>query len=236
MKKILTVPPLIFGAMLALGAAASAVENPAMTQTARDEKLAEFFDVYATAWSIPARMQKHPRHDIFIAGPMNEASYDPMPNKEAGGAPDFLMRIAVANASFVVEGTPVSERCLPVASNSYLFTEYTVRVDKVHLNKTHQITPGSTIIIARDGGITQTNGVTVRAGAPSFEPLSPGTEYFFALRPIPKTDAYFSNSKSIFELSKGNVHPVSGVDRSPQHARSEAAFRSELAQVLQGIQ
>jgi hypothetical protein len=218
-------------ALVAIGTVASVGESSAMTQAARDEKLAAVFNLYATPWTIAQRIRNHPNSDISIDGPYTPQSYDPLPRK-GSDTPDFLTRIAVANASLVVEGTPVSERCLPIKSNRYLFTEYAVRVDRVHFDKTHEIKPGSTIILAREGGVTQMNGVTIRAGSAPAEPLIRGTKYFFALRAIPDTDAYISDSKSIFELNNGIVRPVSGRDRVPQHTKSEGAFRSELSQIL----
>jgi hypothetical protein len=118
----------------------------------------------------------------------------------------------VANSDLIVMGTPVDDRSVPVLSQSFLFTVYTVHVDQVLFDKTHNVSAGDKIIISRPGGNLIVDNVNVRAIYPVFDQFTLNTQYIFGVRAISNTGTYRAIPFQTFVIRNGSITSGSKVE------------------------
>jgi len=220
---------------MVLGLAPSSQAN--QTQTAasadRDAVLARYFDVYSTGFSIEQRIQQQSQavgksaEAIEITKSLESEFQQHVPSSKLGGVSPLILS-EVANSDLIVMGTPLDARTLPIEDRSFLFTEYSVRVERVFSNDRHGILPGDTIVIARGGGQLTVQGFVVKAVEPAFDEFRLNQRYIFMLRAIPNSDAYRALGSGTFAVDNEIVSTTSHLEERKSPRRKLDDFLSEL--------
>jgi hypothetical protein len=114
----------------------------------------------------------------------------------------------ICNAGIIVVGTLTTDSPQLTEDESFLFTEYTLKVEEV-IKGEHvpELKAGGTITVIREGGIGQINGRTIRAEREGFKPFTVGSRYVLFLRAIPETGAYLAYPYGSFALNENVVMP-----------------------------
>jgi len=222
-------------------AASPSGSNPQITTAASssslDERLAAYYEIYASvepfenriAQATAANSGQRPAQ-IQIAKSLETGFQQHVHSSTlpANAAPH--MESEVANSDLIVMGTPVSSRSLPIQDRTFLFTEYSVNVDKVISTGKTNVTPGQTIMVSRGGGEMFVDGVLVKAIEPAFDPLRLNQPYIFMLRAIPNADAFRALGSGTFAVENGAVIPASRLagGGSAKKNKDLNSFLSEL--------
>jgi hypothetical protein len=198
-----------------------------------DDQLAEIFDnIYQTSNTIDEKVYEAERasagqkpSDVIIEQTQVEKFVSHLPGQSR--IPPILGS-AVANSDLIVMGTPLTARSLPIKSRTFLFTEYSVRVDRVFFDSSHTVSVGDTIIVCREGGTIVVGQVTVHAVEPSFDQFSLNQQYLFGLIPIKQTGTYLATALRTFVLKDSLVSPASKLESSNELHSSLRDFTSDV--------
>jgi hypothetical protein len=202
-----------------------------------DDQLAEFFNkIYITSSSIDEKVNEAERapvgqkpSDVIIEQSRTEKFVSHLPGQSR--IPPILGS-AVANSDLIVIGTPLTARSLPIKSRTFLFTEYSVRVDRVFFDSSHTVSPGDTIIVSREGGTIVLGQVTVHALEPAFDQFSLNRQYLFGLTPIKQTGTYRATALKTFEIKDRLVSPASKLESSNELHSDLLDFTSDVDQAV----
>lgn len=208
---------------------------PSLSTPGSDAKLAAYFDALSYSVTIEQRIADATKanagqkpNDIVIQGSSGERFVDHgSPLARQTKLPPLLLS-AVANSDLVVMGTVLTSRSLATNDHTFVFTEYTVRVDRVFFDKTNSVSPLQTIIVSREGGSVAMDGVLVKAVAPDFEQFSPNQQYVFALKSLPGTDAYKAVAPWTYEVANGLVLSASKLETKTERRKTLPEFISDL--------
>lgn len=155
-----------------------------------DAKLARYFEIFADIKTIQRRIDDataangiRPARIALVKTSAEKFVAHEMPSALPTGV-DAELATYTGNSDLVVMGKPIDRRSMPIADQSFLFSEYTVRVSQVFGNNNSGVRPGDLIVVARQGGTLDVNGVFVRATDADFELFRLHTPYIFFLHPI----------------------------------------------------
>lgn len=150
-------------------------------------------------------------------------------DKPLTGVPDGTVRnwlaTKAANADLVVLATPLKRYSALTADHSFIFSDYEMRVEQVFKDHTAQLSPGSSIVVARAGGVTTVNGHNVRAIDPEFHLFHIGEPYLLFLYQIPGTGTFKAFADNSFLIS-GNraIAGKTHADKFAQNFQQHAAY------------
>jgi hypothetical protein len=181
------------------------------TTPAEDQTIAKHFRMYSARETLTTRIDhvrrasrgQMPDHVTisrsvvrpFVSGQLDSASVP-------ANIPVRLLS-AVANSDEVVLGVPLQARSLPTSDQTFLFTEYQVRVDRVFYSATNGLTPGQSIVVSKAGGTMTVGGVRVDAVEPDFDPLQTDHSYIFCLHSFDATGTYVATGFDTYLLQDG---------------------------------
>ena len=202
-----------------------------------DEKLAAYYEIYASVEPFESRIaqaaaanagQRPVQIQIVKSLETGFQQHVHSGTLPANAAPH--MESEVANSDLIVIGTPVSSRSFPIQDRTFLFTEYSVNVEKVISPGKTNVTPGQTIVVSRGGGEMIVDGVLVKAIEPAFDQLRLNQPYIFMLRAVPNTDAFRALGSGTFSVENGTVIPASHLasGASTQKNKDLNSFLTEL--------
>lgn len=210
-------------------ATSSAAGNPQLTPDNRsntDEKLAAYYEIYASVDSFQTRIAQatsanggHRPAQIEVVKGVEGDFHQHVSSSELPANSSPVVQMQVANSNLIVLGTPLTEHSLPIQDHTFLFTEYSVRVDKVISAGTTSVSAGQTILVTRGGGSMVVDGVLIKAIEPRFDQVALNNQYIFMLRSIPQTDAFRALGSATFSVENGTVFPL--------RRRSEGASASK---------
>jgi len=111
---------------------------------------------------------------------------------------------AVAIVTFLSKSSQIT------ANGTYIFTDYTLRVDEALKDaRTGMLKPESTITVTRPGGKVLLYGQIASHTALTFKPLQPGRRYLLFLTYLPSTGAYRAvNADSSFDITDTRVESL----------------------------
>lgn len=209
-------------------ATSSAAGNPQLTSdntSNTDEKLAAYYEIYASVDSFQTRIAQatsangHRPAQIEVVKGVEGDFHQHVSSSELPANSSPVVQMQVANSNLIVLGTPLTEHSLPIQDHTFLFTEYSVRVDKVISAGTTSVSAGQTILVTRGGGSMVVDGVLIKAIEPGFDQVALNNQYIFMLRSIPQTDAFRALGSATFSVENGTVFPL--------RRRSEGASASK---------
>jgi hypothetical protein len=130
------------------------------------------------------------------------------------GSPD-PRGIPVSGSTATIVGTVTGGSSFITKDKTYVYTDYTVRVDQIlALDKTASLSVGSEIVVAREGGAIHypsghiTNVLIQGHGFPEV-----GGQYvLFLLKPIPNSPEYEMTLDSGYQIKNGRVYPLDDVN------------------------
>lgn len=212
---------------------ARSVTNPDI-----DDQLAEYFDnIYLTNNTIDEKVNEAERasagqkpSDVIIEQSQVEKFVSHLPRGHSPIPP--ILASALANSDLIVMGTPLTARSLPNKSRTFIFTEYSVRVDRVFFDSSHTVSVGDTIIVSREGGTIVVGQVTVHAVEPSFDQFSLNQQYLFGLIPIKQTGTYRATALNTFVIKDRLVSPASKLESSNELHSNLPDFTSDVDAVV----
>jgi hypothetical protein len=140
--------------------------------------------------------------------------------------------VLAANADLIVMGEPLTSRSLAIKGRTFLFTQYTVRVDRVFFDKAHVVASRNTIIVSRGGGSLEVNDVVVQTVDPAFEQFSINKPYVFALNVLPGTGTYQVTALGTFVIADGLVSSASKLEPPNAHTKSLTDFTIDLERAV----
>jgi hypothetical protein len=131
--------------------------------------------------------------------------------------------IPASVSSAIVVGTVVSGKCFVTADHTYVYTDYSVKVDQIlKQDPAAKSIPGDVVVAAREGGAIYfpsgyiTNCRIHGRGLPEV-----GSHYvFFLWRSIPEFPEYEIIFQSGYQLKNGRVYPLD--DANSQYVGVEA--------------
>ncbi len=131
------------------------------------------------------------------------------------GKPIDPKGMPVSNSNAVVVGTVVSGKCFVTGSHTYVYTDYSVKIDQVlKQDPTANLITGDVVVAARDGGAIHfpsghvTNFLFAGHGLPEV-----GSQYvLFLWKPIPSFPEYEIIFDSGYQLKNGRVYPLDDVN------------------------
>jgi hypothetical protein len=199
-----------------------------------DAKLAKYFEIFADIKTIQQRIDEataahgtKPAHLALVKTSAQRFVAHGDTSTLPSGV-DAELATYTRNSDLVVMGVPMDRRSLPIADQTFLFSEYTVRVSQVFGNNNSGIKAGDLITVARQGGTLEVNGVFVRATDADFELFRLHTPYIFFLRAIPGTPAFQALGSSTFRVDNSNVIRTSKVQAAAQPPENFGTFVSRL--------
>ena len=129
------------------------------------------------------------------------------------GTPIDPRGIPVSNSNAVVIGTVVSGKCFVTGDHTYVYTDYSVRIDEV-LKQDPAAIVGNVVVAAREGGAIHfpsghvTNFLIEGRGLPEI-----GSQYvLFLWKPIPDLPEYEIIFESGYQIKNGKVYPLDDVN------------------------
>jgi hypothetical protein len=123
-------------------------------------------------------------HEMFVGSPDL-----PSENVEFDEAQALKCR---TDASFIAR--VVSGRSHPIEDGTYLFTDYTVRIEEAfHAPATRRLQPGDLTTITRPGGTMTIDGVAITAASNQFPALTAGARYLLFVQYLPETKDFVSS-------------------------------------------
>jgi hypothetical protein len=129
------------------------------------------------------------------------------------GSPD-PKGIPVSGSTATIVGTVTGGGAFITKDKSYVYTDYTVRVDQLLADKAASLSVGSEIVVAREGGAIHypsghvTNVLIQGHGFPEV-----GAQYvLFLLKPIPNSPEYEMALDSGYQIKNGRVYPLDDVN------------------------
>jgi hypothetical protein len=202
-----------------------------------DTKLASYFNDFSSRWTFKQRIEEfaaknqgHTPTELVIEEHNVEAFVDHGVHPPQGVSP--LVVSALANSDVVVQGIPYISRSLPVQDETFLFTQYAVRVQRVFSDPSGRVRPGDTIIVSRQGGVLVVQGIPVRAVETAFDQFTLNVPYIFALKRLKDTETYLAIASRTFVLANGVVTSASKLDAKTLPAKSSEQFVNDLQEVL----
>lgn len=141
--------------------------------------------------------------------------------------------IPVSGSTATIVGTVTGGSTYITKDHTYVYTDYSVRVDQVLADKTGGLSVGTEIIVAREGGAIHfpsghiTNVLIQGHGFPEV-----GGQYvLFLLKPIPSFPEYEMTLDSGCEIKNGRVYPLDDVNS--QYANVD--YKEFLSEVNKAI-
>ncbi len=129
------------------------------------------------------------------------------------GSPD-PKGIPVSGSTATIVGTITGGSTFITKDHAYVYTDYSVRVEQILLDKTGSLSVGTEIVVAREGGAIHfpsghiTNVLIQGHGFPEV-----GGQYvLFLLKPIPNFPEYEITLDSGYEIKNGRVYPLDDVN------------------------
>jgi len=147
-------------------------------------------------------------------------------NRSQGVSP--LLSAAASNSDLIVIATVVSSRSLPIKNRTFLFTENTVRVDRVFKDKTGNVRVGDLVIVSEPGGILNVNDTQVKATDPAIDRFVPHKQHIFSLKLITGTPVYKVIGPWTFAIDGGTVKPASKLETGSHSQKPLEIFAAEL--------
>jgi|SRR5579859_1105123 len=142
--------------------------------------------------------------------------------------------IPVSNSNAIVVGTVVDGKCFVTKDHTYVYTDYSIKIDQILKNDpAANLAAGNVVIAAREGGAIHfpsghvTNFLVAGHGLPEI-----GSEYvLFLWRPIPTFPEYEIIFDSGYQLKNGRVYPLDDVNS--QYVGVEApGFLDEITKAI----
>ena len=125
------------------------------------------------------------------------------PNVRLVHPAEFLSGIACRSDAIVV-GTLINETSLLTEEETFVFTDYEVRIEEIIKdNPSARLVLGDSVIVTRPGGILQIEQRKITAKADWFQPFKVGSRYLLYLKFLPSTGTYRATAKGSYEL-RGN--------------------------------
>ena len=150
---------------------------------------------------------------------------------------EFLRGITCA-ADAVVVGTLISESSALTDDETFIFTDYKLRVEEIlKRNVAAPFQVGADITVTRPGGTLQLNGRTVREELRNFRRFRLSGRYLLYLKFIPATGAYQALGNRSFELRANSFFKLTREQlwhESLYKLDSEAAFLEQARKSIAG--
>src|ERR1700733_10255054 len=180
------------------------------TTPAVDQIIAQHFKNYSTPETFDTRIQhsiRAHRGEVPAQITVSKTAVAPfvLNVPESSLPPNIPVRLlsAVLNSQLVVAGVPLEARSLLTPDQTFLFTEYAVRVDRVFSAGTTSVASGQSIVVSKPGGTTMVRAVLVNAVEPDFDPLQMNQAYVFCLHSFDNTGTYIATSFGTYLLKDG---------------------------------
>lgn len=129
------------------------------------------------------------------------------------GSPD-PRGIPVSGSTATLLGTVTGGSTFISKDHTYVYTDYSVRIDQILADKTPSLSVGSQIVVAREGGAIHypsghiTNVLMQGHGFPEV-----GAQYvLFVLKPIPNFPEYEMTLDSGYLIKNGRVYPLDDIN------------------------
>jgi hypothetical protein len=140
---------------------------------------------------------------------------------------------SVIHSDLIVIGTPVQSRSLFIEDHTFLFTEYTVKVEKVLAPEHSNVLPGDTIIVSRGGGQIVIDNVPVTAINSAFTQITLNQPYIFMLQSIPDTQTYQAYGAQTYAIRQGQVLVESTSARTVSPPKDLSSFLADVNAALE---
>lgn len=140
-----------------------------------------------------------------------------------------------AQADLVVVGTVTSKEAHLTDGETFVFTDYTIRISSVlKADPESSVADGDSIIVTRPGGKVVLDGILVTAEDEMFERLpSKGEEVLLFLSRVPGSATYESlPSVASFEVKNGNVRPLTRLQAPADLPVGASAFLQLVSEVV----
>lgn len=121
-----------------------------------------------------------------------------------GNHREYYLMNATSNADLIVEGTPQSVASGLTAGRNFIFSDYTVTVEKVLYSPNATVLPGQNIVVTRAGGIMTYHGRNIAAHVSGFNLFALGRPYLFYLRLLPN-GSFLLFAEAAYNLDGGHV-------------------------------
>jgi hypothetical protein len=218
--------PLIAAAFIILPVLASFAQTAwSYTTPAVDQTIAQNFKNYSTPETFDTRIQhsiRAHRGEVPAQITVSKTTVAPfvLHIPESSLPPNIPVRLlsAVLNSQLIVVGVPLESRSLLTPDQTFLFTEYAVRVDRVFSAGTTTVATGQSIVVSKPGGITMVRAVNVTAVEPDFDQLQMNQAYVFCLHSFDNTGTYVATSFGTYLLANGVAAHASKIESA--HASS----------------
>jgi len=129
------------------------------------------------------------------------------------GSPD-PKGIPVSGSTATIVGKVTGGSTFITKDKTYVYTDYTIRVDQILAGKAASLSVGSEIVVAREGGAIHypsghiTNVLIQGHGFPEV-----GAQYvLFLVKPIPNSPEYEMTLDSGYQIKNGRVYPLDDVN------------------------
>jgi hypothetical protein len=195
------------------------------TTPAVDQIIAQHFQNYSTLETFDTRIQhsiRAHRGEVPAQITVSKTAVAPfvLHVPESSLPPNIPVRLlsAVLNSQLVVVGVPLESRSLLTPDQTFVFTEYPVRVDRVFSAGTTGVAAGQSIVVSKPGGTTIVRAVNVTAVEPDFDPLQMNQPYLFCLHSFDNTGTYIATSFGTYLLKDGVATHASKIETA--HASS----------------
>jgi hypothetical protein len=147
----------------------------------------------------------HKPIEIFSPGPQEGFGLD-NPNEKSR---ETYILSATANSDLIVVAEPLERQSGPTEGSRFIFSDYTVVVDRVLLARRVTVLPGQSIVVTRAGGILQYRGRTLIGSVPGFELFHLNEPYMMFLRLLPN-GTFFIFAEAAYNLQdqQVDIHPI----------------------------
>jgi hypothetical protein len=137
--------------------------------------------------------------------------------------PPPALRGIVCTSDLGILGTPGSSLSHVTFDQKFLYTDWTVTVDRVIDNRiATSIREGQTVTVVSPGGKLVLNGRDVMATDRNFEQFKPGEEFVLFLHYISEAAAYKADQRDTFRVTASGIRSVM---MGPSYAEAEGQER-----------
>jgi hypothetical protein len=140
---------------------------------------------------------------------------------------------AVMNSDLIVIGVPVQSRSLFIEDHSFLFTEYSVKVEKVLAPEHSNVLPGDMIIVSRPGGEMVIDNVPIGAIDPAYTEFLLNQRYVLMLEYIPGTSTYRAHASRTYAVRNGRVFSTSNLEKTTTPPKDLPIFLADIDTCLE---
>lgn len=171
------------------------------------------FTMYEELYKIPTRVSGHKQMNqsgpVVVSHALPKHSSGSVPGRASTYPSQHLIDLAERSSLIAIVQLKDS-KTLMTDDQSFLYSNFSVSVDQVLLDRDNQTFPGAQIIITRAGGTLTFDGVVVEAVDTEFRPFEAGGRYLLFLNVVPGTASFKATAPGSFQMdAKAEaVHPL----------------------------